>query len=90
MCIALLMTDKKMIGKEVHTTIIKSTIDVVYGIKEKEIHMPDIGDGFQFSLSDNGQGVGVLRIDSDEKFNEFFELLKKSAFYEDFSKMRSS
>lgn len=79
-----------MIGKEVYTKIIKSTIDVVYGIKGKEIHMPDVSDGFQFSLSDNGQGIGVLRIDSDEKFIEFFELLKKSNFYEDFNKMFSS
>ena len=77
-----------MIEKEVNTRIIRSTIDITYGIKGKEIYMPNIEDGFQFSLSDNGQGVGVLRIDGDEKFIEFFELLKKSAFYIDFAKAR--
>jgi len=73
-----------MIEKYDHVRILNAVHDVVYTVNEKEIFLPDIGKGLQLSLKENDKPIGVLCLDTDEKFLEFFELIKKSKFYEDF------
>jgi hypothetical protein len=75
-----LIYEQTMIEKRDHVRIISAIHDVVYKVNEKEIYLPDIGKGLQLSLRDSDKPIGVLRLDTDEKFLEFFELIKKSKF----------
>lgn len=76
-----------MIEKYCNVRLSRAVVDIAFNVAEKEIFLPDISDGLQFSLNNNNKPVGVLRIDTDEKFLEFFNLIKKSKFYEDFEKI---
>lgn len=81
------MKDEIFIARNLR--IQRECLDLYFKTQCKEIWMPNVstGNGFQFNLDtlpcdDRGKRIGILRIDSEEKFDEFFELLQKHSGFE--------
>lgn len=75
------------VTKENHIQVISFVIDTTVGIKGKEILIPNTSESIQFSLILDGHSIGVLRVETDEQFNELFEAIKALSFYKDFNKI---
>ncbi len=71
-----------------HIRVLDSVVDATLTVMWREIYMPDVGkDGFQLSLIEKSRPIGILRIETDEQFNIFFDAIKNMSFYQDFGKM---